>query len=141
MPEEQNKPPQEVKVTDRRSFDSTGERRVSDLPRTEPPARRPAQSGRAPGAGSDPGDAGGIDFSSFSQYLGQVALHQMSGARDPVTGEASVNLEEARQTIEILQMLKKKTAGNLTPQEADSLDRLLSHLKLEYARRAAAARR
>ena len=65
----------------------------------------------------------------------------MTGARDPATGEAVASLEEAKQTIEILTMLKSKTQGNLTPQETRSLDDLLYHLRIEFSRRAAPPKR
>src|SRR5262249_14194196 len=74
-------------------------------------------------------------------YLAQVALHQMTGERNPATGAVEVALEEARQTIEILDMLKVKTEGNLNVDEKRTLDELLYHLKLEFSRRAAAPRR
>lgn len=141
MPEEEKRTAEpEIRVTDRRSFTTDGERRAPDQPRVESPRSPAAVPDRKIGPPEE-GEQGGIGFENFTQYLGQVALHQMAGARDPATGEVIVSLEEAQQTIEILEMLKAKTRGNLTSREAGALDRLLSHLKLEYARRAAAPRR
>jgi hypothetical protein len=140
--ESSKKPVEQVKISDRRSFTSDGERRTPDLPRPEP-ARAPIAS--PPPAAASPSEedrpAGGIDFDSFVRYLAQVALHQMTGARDPATGDPVASLEEARQTIEILAMLKSKTRGNLTPREVKSLDDLLYHLKIEFSRRAVTEKR
>jgi uncharacterized protein DUF1844 len=139
--DESKKPVEPVKVSDRRSFTSEGDRRTPDQPKSEvagprvaapPPTAPPEDSSGAPGA---------IDFDSFVRYLAQVALHQMTPPRDAGAEEASAGLEEARQTIEILAMLKSKTRGNLTPNEAKSLDDLLYHLKVEFSRRALAERR
>jgi len=146
MSEEKTNPSEEIKVTDRRSFTHSGERRTPDSPKTEvakPRAQAPAAGDTATrrGQAAGSGEPGGLGFESFVQYLAQVALHQMTGTRDPASGEVTANLEEARQTIEILAMLKEKTQGNLTPQEARSLDDLLYHLQIEYSRRAAAAKR
>jgi len=139
MPEDSKPPSEEIKVTDRRSFDSSGERRLPDLPGAD--LRRP----KAPPAGPEPGpstqDAGAVGFDNFVRYLAQVALHQMAGERNPATGAVEVALEEARQTIEILEMLKEKTKGNLTADEKRTVEELIYHLKLEFSRRAAAPRR
>lgn len=64
-------------------------------------------------------------FSSWGwQSLGKVA--------NPVTGKAERNLDVAKQTIEIMEMLKQKTKGNLTEEETKLLDGLLAELQLNY---------
>jgi hypothetical protein len=136
MPEEPKKTSEEIKVSDRRSFTTTGEKRTPDQPKSEAapkpaPSPGPAASGR-----EEAGEGGGIDFDSFVRYLAQLALHQMAGSRDPATGEVIAAMEEAKQTIEILAMLKGKTRGNLNPREAGTLDDLLYHLRIEFSRRA-----
>jgi len=141
MPEDSKKAAEEIKVSDRRSFTTTGERRTPDQPKIEPArAQTPPPASGASGA-QEAGEPGAIDFDSFVRYLAQVALHQMTGARDPATGEVIASLEEAKETIEILTMLKSKTRGNLTPQEARSLDDLLYHLRIEFSQRAAPPKR
>jgi len=136
MPEEPKKPADEIKVSDRRSFTTTGEKRIPDQPKTEPAPKPAPSTGPAPSEREEAGEGGGIDFDSFVRYLAQVALHQMAGSQDPATGEAIAGLEEAKQTIEILAMLKNKTRGNLTPRETGTLDDLLYHLRIEFSRRA-----
>jgi hypothetical protein len=139
MPEDTKPPSEEIKVTDRRSFDSSGERRLPDHPSAE--LRRPKAPPPGPEAGPSAQDASAIGFDNFVRYLAQVALHQMAGERNPATGAVEVALEEARQTIEILEMLKEKTKGNLTVDEKRTVEDLIYHLKLEFSRRAAAPRR
>ncbi len=58
-----------------------------------------------------------------------VSLGQMP---HPGTGQASANLDHARYFIDTLQVLKDKTAGNLTPDEAAALDGLVHQLQLAY---------
>lgn len=142
MQEDSRKAAEEIKVSDRRSFTTTGERRTPDQPRSEPARAKtpPPPASGASGAREADGP-GAIDFDGFVRYLAQVALHQMTAARDSETGEAAAGLEEAKQTIEILAMLKSKTQGNLSPQEARSLDDLLYHLRIEFSRRAAPPKR
>ena len=139
MPEETKPSSEEIKVTDRRSFTTSGERRLPDQPKADLPRPRPAP--QPPAGASAPEDPNAIGFENFVRYLAQVALHQMAGERNPATGAVEVALEEARQTIEILEMLKVKTRGNLGEDEKRTLQDLLYHLKLEFSRRAAAPRR
>ncbi len=140
--EDPTKPDPEIKVSDKRSFTREGDRRTPDQPKSEPvrpPSPPPAgEAGPGQGRGAEPPN---IEFDSFIRYLGQVALQQMTGTRDPETGEVIGSLEEARQTIEILAMLKDKTRGNLTPRESKTLDDLLYHLQIEFSLRATPARR
>jgi len=138
MSEDPKKAAEEIKVTDRRSFTTAGDRRTPDQPKGEPPRKRPAP---APGSGGEGAEAHGVSFDEFARYLAQVALHQMGSGSEREGGESSQGLEEARQTIQILTMLKEKTRGNLAPQESQTLDDLLYHLKIEFTRRAAAPRR
>ena len=139
MPEETKTPSDEIKVTDRRTFTSNGERREPDLPRGD--LNRPRASSPPKEPGSPQENPSAIGFENFVRYLAQVALHQMAGERNPATGAVEVSLEEARQTIEILDMLKVKTHGNLSGDEKRTLDELLYHLKLEFSRRSVAPRR
>ena len=138
MSEDPKQDTEEIKVTDRRSFTTSGDRRTPDQPKGDPIRKRPVAATPRGGA---PTESPAIGFDEFARYLGQVALHQMSAGSEGNSGESSAGLEEARQTIEILTMLKEKTKGNLSPPESQTLDELLYHLKIEFTRRAASARR
>lgn len=148
MPDEPKKSTVEIKVTDRRAFTNEGSRRHPTRPEEEEsrpsaaqvlPPPPPIKSDQTKPVLERDEVPEGIDFGGFVQYLGQIAVQQMLGTTDPSTGESREQLADAQQTIEILTMLKEKTQGNLTPEESQSLDQLLYHLKLEYARRAAPA--
>ncbi len=138
MSEEPKQSPSDIKVTDRRSFTSGGERRDPDQPRLEAARVRPPNPSPVGEADGTPPAA--CDFLSFAHHLGRVALQQMVGMRDPATGEVVSSLDGAKETIEILRMLKLKTQGNLTPDEAKFLQQVLSELQLEFARRARSAK-
>jgi hypothetical protein len=74
-----------------------------------------------------------VDFSAFVISLGTSALYHMGIAGDPEQGEPPpVNLELARQTIETLEMLSEKTAGNLGVEEAKLLETVLYELRLRF---------
>jgi len=50
----------------------------------------------------------------------------------PVTHQREVDIELGKHWIDVLGMLQKKTAGNLTPQEKRMLEGLLSDLRMQY---------
>ena len=61
---------------------------------------------------------------STMQHLGKVI--------SPVSGEVERNLEAAKYSIDILDMLKRKTAGNVTDDEAKMLEHVLYQLRMNY---------
>jgi hypothetical protein len=51
---------------------------------------------------------------------------------DPATGETQKNLPLAKQTIDLLGLLREKTRNNLTPDEENLYDHLLYDLRMRY---------
>jgi hypothetical protein len=52
----------------------------------------------------------------------------------PETGQPAPDLEGARMTIDILEMIAAKTKGNLTAEEDGALTQILSELRMGYVR-------
>jgi len=75
-----------------------------------------------------------IDFSSFILSLYSSGLVQLGTVEEPSTGKKTKNLEMAKHTIEMIAMLQKKTAGNLTGDEENLLKALLSELRMAYVK-------
>ena len=73
-----------------------------------------------------------MDFSLFISGLGMQALMGLGEITNPLTKKKEVNLDQAKQTIDILSMLKGKTEGNLTDEESKILDNLLYELRMKY---------
>jgi hypothetical protein len=73
-----------------------------------------------------------IDFYTFCLSLGSSAFMHLGDAPHPESGEPTMNLPLAQQTIDILAMLQEKTKGNLTAEEESFLDNLIVDLKLRY---------
>jgi hypothetical protein len=71
-------------------------------------------------------------------FLGLVASLQMSAwialgkIVSPMTQKIERDLEQAKETIDLLGMLEEKTRGNLHADEARLLERLLYELRLNY---------
>jgi hypothetical protein len=75
-----------------------------------------------------------IDFPSFIFSLSTSALLHLGEIADPVTQQKEKNLPLAKQTIDILGLLREKTRGNLTPDEEKILDSILADLRWRYIR-------
>jgi len=77
-----------------------------------------------------------IDFSSFILSLSTSVLVHLGEVPDPMTQKPDRHLPLAKQTIDLLGMLKEKTQGNLTPDEEKLIDHLLADLRWRYIREA-----
>jgi len=75
-----------------------------------------------------------IDFSSFIFSLSTSAFIHFGAIPDPITKKQEKNLPMARQTIDLLGILKEKTKGNLTKEEEELLDNILYDLRMRYVR-------
>jgi hypothetical protein len=73
-----------------------------------------------------------IDFGMFVMSLASSVLMHLGEIENPETRERGGNLPLAKQTIDILGMLRDKTRGNLTQEEAHLLDNLLYDLRMKY---------
>jgi hypothetical protein len=99
----------------------------------EEPTAEPAKAAGpdAAASGQDPGH-GPIDFVTFVLSLGSSAAIHMGDAPDPESGQHHKSVPQAKQIIDLLGMLREKTKGNLTPEEAKFLDGLLYDLRLRF---------
>ncbi len=77
-----------------------------------------------------------IDFSSFIMSLATSVLIALGENPDPVSGETSVNLQLARDTIRILEIIEEKTRGNLMEEERRLLENILFDLRFKYVAKA-----
>jgi hypothetical protein len=80
----------------------------------------------------DPKGPPPIDFSTFVLSLAQTAMIQLGVVPHPETGERSGDPAFARETIDILGMLREKTLGNLSDEEQKFFDALLYDLRMQY---------
>jgi hypothetical protein len=82
---------------------------------------------------------GTIDFYTFVLSLGSSAFVHLGDAPHPETGKpVEPDLLVAKQTIDILAMLRDKTKGNLTPEEERFLETLLTDLRIRFVERSRA---
>jgi hypothetical protein len=97
-----------------------------------------AKSSPQPAADKNDKKAGGrlpppeTNFSTFVLSLSTSAAMSMGGYDDPVSGTVPQNLDIARQSIDILGMLRDKTKGNLDEDEERLLESALYELRMRY---------
>lgn len=77
-----------------------------------------------------------LDFSSIVLPIFTQALLKLGLLGDQEKPEAELNVELARRMIDILDLLKDRTKGNLTPEEERFLESCLQQLKAGYLEKA-----
>lgn len=80
-------------------------------------------------------DADTMSFSTFVLGLASSALIHLGEAPNPDTGGPAFNLVLARQSLDLLELLRQKTAGNLTIEEEQLFKTLLTDLRLRYVQK------
>jgi hypothetical protein len=75
---------------------------------------------------------GTLDFSAFVLGLASSALIHLGVSPHPETGQTQVDLTLARQTVDVLDLLRVKTRGNLTAEEERLFESMLADLRLRY---------
>ncbi len=146
---------EEFKVIDRRLFTADGELRqeaVEDERRETQAARRidggkanagnPAGVANAPSATTPQAPAAAPpgaealspsrNFQLLVDFMARNAAVLMGGYADPRTGEAILDLEGAREFIDMLDVLHEKTRGNLAAEDDKLLLDVIGSLKLSY---------
>jgi hypothetical protein len=76
-------------------------------------------------------------FIEFVMMQSQQASLFLGRIPNPQTGKAEVMLEPAKLFISHLEMIREKTRGNLTTQESDILNQVLSDLQMAYVQASA----
>jgi len=136
---EQEEQSKGFKVTDRRSFTREGDRIVQEEQEREvvdvPPAAAPDARLRAESASRL--EPLFLDLLSLLATQASLAL----GSPHPMTGEAHDDIEMARTMISMIEVLRTKTKGNLARDEEQALDEILYQLRMEFTKKAKAAKR
>jgi hypothetical protein len=150
----ESKHEESFKVVDRRLFTQEGEFRKEvaeqqDRERETAPAASPAAAAAPAGPSAIPGKpaspiaatapAPAADapkrspaFENLVRSLGQNAAMLLGGYADPRTGQPVLDLEGAREMIDMLDVIHEKTHGNLAPEEDTLLLDVLGNLKLAF---------
>lgn len=71
-------------------------------------------------------------FLGLIQSFQAAAMQQMGKVMNPFTEKIERDMAHARLSIEMLEMIRTRTQGNLTGQEARFLNHVLTELRLNY---------
>lgn len=74
------------------------------------------------------------DFTTLVLGLASQAMLHLGAMPNPDTNAPEVSLPLAQHTIDLIAMLQTKTEGNLTPEEASVVQRMLYDLRLRYVK-------
>ena len=131
------------KIIDRRGREQDGE---SSGPGPGPmahPSTPPSSGGNPGSAAQEPGREapeapaayeGSVDLQGLFVMFATSALINLGEAADPATGERQVDLDQAKDAIDLLLLLREKTAGNRTEHESRLLDQILYDVQMRYVR-------
>jgi uncharacterized protein DUF1844 len=104
--------------------ESAGQIIGGESPPSDAPGELSAADGEAQGSSRS--------FQMLVDFLTRNAAAMLGGMADPRTGQAFVDLEGAREVIDMLDALREKTRGNLSKADDDLLIEVLGSLKLTF---------
>lgn len=111
-----------IKVEDKRSFTNQGELKES-LDEKQKNKEKPKEPLKLPPP---------PNFSDFILSLYASAMMAMGSIEIKGAPKTEVDLVQAKQTIDILEILLKKTEGNLSEEEKKLFDTVLTELRLNF---------
>ncbi len=123
------------KVTDRRYLHMSEEEKAK-VREAEAAQKRAAEEYRAARESAQITPLPEITFSSFIISLSSSAFVHLGDIPDPATGEIKKDLALAKQTIDLLGLLREKTRNNLLEEEEKLFDHLLYDLRMRYVKEA-----
>jgi len=118
-------------IKDRRAFDDKGEpkekdsteEKVKEEPK-EKPQKKEAETPPLPE----------VNFSSLILSLSSTAFLHFGEIPDPGTGEKRKDLALAKHAIDTIAMLKEKTEGNLSEEEKQFIENILTDLRWHFVK-------
>jgi hypothetical protein len=120
-------------IVDKRRFDTAGQPKKDDRASSQPQPEVGTQFTHrdAPSVSEEEP----VAFNSFIMSLATQALVQMGEMPPPRGMEIPIDIDAARQTIDILAMLQRRTRGNLSPEEVKFLEEVLHSLRVSFINR------
>ena len=92
----------------------------------------PAEAVFAPAGAADGGIPSSRSFQILVDFIARNAAAMLGGMADPRTGQPFLDLDGAHEMIDMLDVLREKTQGNLAKSDEDLLVEIIGGLKLTY---------
>lgn len=113
------------KVVDRRG-------RARESAPAEPTSLAPERVPPPPATGFPEPEPGGPTLQHLFGMLANSAAINLGEAVDPSTGDLEIDLEQAKDAIDMLVVLRDKTEGNRTEEESRLLEQILYGLQMRF---------
>jgi hypothetical protein len=128
--------PDEKKIIIDEDWKSQVEAERAEAAKAKPAvAEAPATTGKESSEATDP-QMPPASFEMLLTTLATEALMALGQVPHPVTGNVEVRRNQAKFLIDTVDVLRQKTAGNLTTQEQQVLDSLLHQMRLIFVQTA-----
>lgn len=138
MSEKGKEQEQGFKIVDKRRFDQEGNDKGVEQPSKDAGQAVTRSAGSEPDfATVDEAKKGvfpEITFSSFIMSLATQTLVLLGELKPPSGLEMAIDIDAGKQTIDILQVIRDKTKGNLTKEEDDLFEEILHNLRISYVK-------
>jgi hypothetical protein len=121
-------------VKDKRLFDESGNERPQEEAQSSTVEEKPKNQESARTEPKQESDYPQVTFTNFVLSLSTSALFHFGDFPEHEGGVSEKNLPAAKQTIDILDMLKEKTKGNLDENETNLIQGALYELKMRYVK-------
>ncbi len=122
----------DIRFTDQKVDDSWKDRAAREKAAPESRAQKKETPRQA--AAQKPAEIPGIFF-NFITGLGYQAMMHLGEIPNPTSQKNEINLDAAKEIIDLLIELKVKSGGNTNDQERDFFDNVLPELQLRYAQK------
>ena len=116
-----------IKINDRRSFNLDGTERAHTERGAQNQGTTHEDSSFRP-----PADLPPANFANFILSLASSAQMCLGLAPNPFTGQVEKDLAQAKHSLDLMGMIQEKTKGNLTKEEEQLLQVILTDLRLRY---------
>lgn len=118
-------PDKDIRFTEKKVDESWKEQAESVKAKAAPPPSAAGAKPKTPETSKS--------FLNLVQSLGYQALMHLGEIPDPMTQQREVNTDAAKETIDLLAMLRDKTQGNLSDEEKKILETLLAQLQIKFS--------
>lgn len=98
------------------------------LPSSQEQPAEPIEEAQTQESGQEPQ----LDFFNYIASLGFQAMIFLGEVPNPLTNQVDKNLKQAKFLIDTLGVIRDKTTGNLTKEEAELLNGSIYELQLRY---------
>lgn len=120
----------EKKVDDSWKEQASREKNVAQPGRPAPSSESHPQQRPSAAIKSSP------EFMNLLSSLGYQAMYHLGEIADPNTGEATADLQSAKEVIDLLVALKEKCSGNLSAEESRVFETILPELQMKFSQKA-----